>query len=304
MTKSLTVLAVLALLAPARAATLMVGSQAPFHLPSQAARVAKAGDVIRIAPGTYHDCAVWRAARLTIEGQNAVITGKVCSRKALFVIRGRKVTVRGIRFAGAATPDGNGAGIRAEAGGLTIEDCSFVDNQEGLLAGNIPGATIEVRNSNFEGNGACLPDMGCAHGIYVGHIALLRVEHSTFLATKVGHHIKSRALETEIIDNRIEDGPQGTASYLVDLPVGGSLELRGNTMEKGPLSGHFEAAVSIGEEGLQVPVQWLHVIDNVFRDDGYPTVFVRNLTPVAADLSGNVLKGGDVTPLSGKGSVR
>lgn len=282
----------------------MVGPQAPFHLPSQAARVAKPGDVVSIAPGTYHDCTVWRASRLTIEGQDAVITGKVCSRKALFVIRGRKVTVRGIRFVGAASPDGNGAGIRAEAGGLKVEDCSFVDNQDGLLAGTIPGATIEVRNSSFEGNGACLPGMGCAHGIYVGHIAQLRVEQSRFFATKVGHHIKSRALETDIIDNRIEDGPQGTASYLVDLPVGGSLELRGNTMEKGPLSGHFEAAVSIGEEGLQVPVRQLRITDNHFTDDGYPTVFVRNLTPVAAELSGNVLKGGDVTALSGKGSVR
>src|SRR4029079_2926598 len=44
-----------------------VGPGRAFHTPSAAAAAARQGDVIRIAPGTYEDCAVWRANGLVIE---------------------------------------------------------------------------------------------------------------------------------------------------------------------------------------------------------------------------------------------
>jgi hypothetical protein len=46
-----------------------VGPGRPFGLPSAAAAAAQPGDVIRIAPGTYEDCAVWRADGVIIEGE-------------------------------------------------------------------------------------------------------------------------------------------------------------------------------------------------------------------------------------------
>jgi nitrous oxidase accessory protein NosD len=297
-------LTLLALVAQASAATLTVGPDQQFKLPSEAARATKTGDVVRIAPGTYRDCSVWWADKLTIEGSGAVITGNVCGYKALFVISGNDTTIRGITFTGATSPAGNGAGIRAEGTNLTIEDATFTDNQDGVLAGEDADSTITIRNSTFDGNGACEPNMGCAHGVYVGHIALLHIEHSRFTDTKVGHHIKSRAWRTEIVDNHIEDGPQGTSSYLVDLPEGGSLELRDNTLEKGPLSQNHLAAVSIGEEKLLVPVKQLLLSGNVFTNDGRDTYFLRNETPVPAILSGNEFKGHKVTPLHGSGVLR
>jgi len=297
-------LVVLALLGePASSATLEVGAGKAFKAPSEAAAAAKPGDTIRIEPGTYYDCAVWTAANLTIEGTGpgAVLTDKVCQGKAIFVVHADNVRIANLTFTRARSEDENGAGIRAEGVNLTVENGKFTDNQEGILAGDNPESTIVVRNSQFVHNGACIA--ACAHGIYVGHIRLLSVDHSRFFDTQAAHHIKSRALRTEIIDSRIEDGPAGTASYLVDLPNGGSLFMTGNTLEKGPQNGNHTAAISIGEEGVDQPTGEIVLTNNTFTNDGHPTAFVKNVTATPATLAGNVLKGSGVTPLIGDGTV-
>jgi len=289
---------------PAAAKTLLVGTSETFKLPSEAAAVAKPGDIVRIDPGTYFDCAVWTANNLRIEaaGTHVVLTDKVCEGKAIFVVRADNVTISGMTFARARAADGNGAGIRAEGTDLTVLDSTFVDNQEGILAGDNPRSTIIVRNSQFERNGTCVS--ACAHGIYANHIALLDVSHSRFFETRAGHHIKSRALRTQITDSRIEDGPNGTSSYLVDIPNGGSLVLVNNTMEKGPLNQNHSAAVVIGEEGVGQPTVELTIARNTFTDDGPPTSFVKNLTATQAHLTDNVLKGNSITALTGDGTVQ
>ncbi len=282
---------------PAMAATLLVGPGRPYSVPSDAARAAVPGDTVRIAPGSYRDCAVWTANRLTVEGDGpgVVLMDKICQGKAIFVIHADDVTVRGLTFAHARIPEGNGAGIRAEGANLTVEDSKFVDDQDGILSAPNPSSTILVRNSEFDHDGAC--DNACAHGIYAGRIALLKVEHSHFFATQVGHHIKSRAARTEITDCKIEDGPAGTSSYLVDLPNGGSLILRDNVLEKGPKSENHSVAIIIGEEGTRVVPDELVIEHNSFTNDGPPTTFVKNLTPTPARLIGNTLMGNSTAPL-------
>jgi hypothetical protein len=284
---------------------LEVGSGAEFALPSRAAAVARTGDVVRIAAGTYRDCAVWprRADHLTIEatGGPVVITGPSCQFKALFVIDGDDTTVRGITFEGAKAPRHNGAGIRAEGRDLTVEDSQFIDNEEGILAGSNRASAIVVRNSTFKGNGNCIE--ACAHGIYVGAIAELRIEGSHFLEQHVGHHVKSRANRTVLIENTIEDGPSGTASYLVDIPNGGGLVMRRNMLEKGPLSDNPEVAITLGEEGVTNPTSEIAIEDNEFANDTtIETLFVRNGTMGVAVLQGNRTRGA-VTPLQGRGTV-
>ena len=147
------------------------------------------------------------------------------------MIQGNDVIVRGITFTGAHASEHNGAGIRAEGTNLTVEDSRFIDNEEGILSGANAGSTIIVRGSVFQGNGICIED--CAHGIYVGRIERLRIEDSEFFNQHIGHHIKSRALRTEIIGNIIRDGTTGTASYLIDIPIGGSVLISGNHLKKG-----------------------------------------------------------------------
>jgi len=286
---------------PPQPGVLTVGPGMNFALPSQAARAAKTGDVIRIAPGSYSDCVRWTADNLIIEGtgDGATITGEVCDDKGLFVTQGRNITIRNITFLGARASTHNGSGIRADGAVLTVENSRFIDNDDGILAGDNPTSTIIVKDSTFRRNGNCIA--ACAHGIYANHIALLRVENSEFEEQHVGHHIKSRAARTEILNNFVHDGPGGSASYLVDLPNGGSARISGNKFEKGPRSENRDTAISIGGEGAKPenPPGKIDITNNVFANDtGITTAFVKNYTANPVSLVGNRLVG-DITPLRG-----
>jgi nitrous oxidase accessory protein NosD len=286
------------------ARVLEVGPQHGLKSLGAAAAAARDGDVIQIEPGDYADCAVWRANQLTItgKGDGVVITTKTCQGKGLFVITGRDVTVRNLTFTGARVPDANGAGIRAEGRNLTVEHSRFLDNENGILAASDPQSTIRIIASEFAGNGSCEKD--CAHGVYINGVGLLRIERSRFLANRFGHHIKSRALTTELIGNEILDGDTGTSSYLVDIPNGGRVLMDGNVLEKGRLSHNPATAISIGAEGVKYPTPEIRIVKNrLFSRLSGSTVFVRNLTAVDAVLMENQLVG-KIMPLVGKGSIK
>ncbi len=293
----------LSLSAVAEARTLKVGQGQEYQLPSEAAKVAQDGDVVAIESGEYFDCAIWEADGLVIEGQGdgVVITDKACEGKALFVIRGDDVTVRNITFTRARVPDHNGAGIRHEGGKLTVEKSRFVNNENGILTAPNPTGEIYIRDSAFIRNGKC--EGSCAHGVYINRIGLLSIERTIFRDTRVGHHIKSRALRTVLIDNTIEDGETGTSSYLVDIPIGGSLIMRHNILQKGANTSNRGTAVMIGAEGVLQPSRELIFEDNVFTNKtGRTTVFVNNLTATEVVLKGNTLHG-QVRALKGDGQV-
>jgi hypothetical protein len=276
---------------------LSVGEGRTYALPSDAARDAGPGDTVRIFPGTYADCAIWGANGLVIEGAGpeVIFAGKTCADKGIFVTTGNDITVRNITFTAARAAGHNGAGIRAEGANLTVEDSRFIDNENGILTAANPSSTIEIKNSTFRGNGNCIA--ACAHGIYAGHIALLRVENSTFEEQHVGHHIKSRAARTEVINNSVQDGAEGSSSYLVDLPNGGSAVISGNVFEKGPHSSNKQVAIAIGAEKETNPAGDLIVEDNSFSNDtGVATTFVKDYTGRPVTLLRNRLSG-SVTPL-------
>jgi hypothetical protein len=278
--------------------TLKVGAGEKYQNPSEAAADARPGDTVEIAAGTYVDCALWPAGAspLTIVGKgNVVIADKTCGGKGIFVIRGADVTIRGITFSGAKVRDHNGAGIRGEGLNLTVENSRFVGNEDGILAG-VRGGTVVIRDSYFERNGTCIA--ACAHGVYIGtQIEKLHIENSHFINQRVGHHIKSRALSTELINNIIEDGPEGNASFLVDLPNGGNLIMRGNTMEKGLHSQNRTTAIAIGEERAINPSDQILIENNKFTNDANgETAFVRNFGKDPVTLRNNQFKG-PVKPL-------
>ena len=292
-------IAALLIASPAAARQLQVGPHRALKLPSQAAAIAANGDVIRIDPGTYADCATWNAARLLIEatGPGVLLAGKTCAEKGIFITQGDDITIRGITFADASVAWHNGAGIRAAGDNLTVEHSRFLRNENGILAGGSPDSVLRISDSTFIGNGSCIA--ACAHGVYAGaRIGLLDIEHCLFLNTRIAHHIKSRALNTVIRNSRIQDGPYGTASYLIDLPDGGNALIQGNIMEKGAHSDNPAVAISIGEESTTNPTSVLIVRDNVFHSDvPARTAFVRNSTSTPVALIGNTLTG-DVNPLS------
>jgi hypothetical protein len=289
---------------PAAARVLLVGPARALKLPSEAAPLARPGDVVRIDPGTYVDCAVWRNSNVTIQGsgRGVVLAGKACLEQGIFVVLGSDVTVQGLTFRDATVPNHNGAGIKMLGDNLTVRDSRFEHNENGILTGGSPASSVRISNSAFIGNGACIE--ACAHGVYAGApIKLLDIEHCIFLDTKTGHHIKSRAHQTIVRDSQIEDGPTGTSSYLIETPLGGDLLVQHNSLEKGPNTGNRGATISIGVEAASNPTTSLVIQDNTFRNDApKQTIFVRNSTQTPAKLIGNRVSG-DVRMLEGPGSV-
>lgn len=302
----LLLLALLLAAAPSTAATLRVGPGERLARPSEAARVARPGDRVVIAPGLYRDCAIWRTPDLTIEagpGGEVVITGPICAGKGLFVIAAPRVTVSGLTFRGAAFPGGNAAGIRAEGGDLRILRARFEDNQNGVLTKHAMQAfTLTIEDSVFVGNGALIHE--CAHGIYAGNWALVAIRRTRFEGTRVCHHVKSRAARTEIEESAILDTPGNQTSYLVDIPNGGDLLLRNSVLRKGPDAGNPVAAVMIGAEGVRHPTTSLRVIGNRFENlMPRGTNFVENRTETPVLVEGNTIRGTAVV-LVGPGEVR
>lgn len=289
---------------PLTAKTIHVGPGRMVTDAAQAALLARDGDRVLFDPGTYTGCAIWRASRLIIEAPRpgAVVTGPVCIDRAFFVFFGNDILVHGMAFEHARALRHTGAGILMEGANLTVEDSRFIDNENGILAGGPSHSTVRVRHSWFQSNGSC--EGACAHGLYIGMpIARLEVMGSVFLDTRIGHHIKSKAAITLLWENRIEDGRTGTASYLVDLPIGGDAEIVNNVFHKGIRSDNQEAAISIGAEGGWRHTQVLRIRGNRFTSDlPEPVRFVRNGMSVPAQVKGNVFQG-RVIPLDGPGTV-
>ena len=249
--RALEILSFLAMLAfhpEAQARVLEVGPLRELKAPSAAAAIAKDGDTVRIDPGEYFDCAMWRANGLTIEGASAVegsatvISDMACAGKALFVISGNDARVRDLTLTRVRVADGNGAGIRMEGRDLTVERTKFVNNQTGILAADSPASRIHIADSLFLANGAC-SERSCVGALMIGTAAELVVERSVFEGTKGGHHIVSAATETVLRSNRIADGAAGTAGYGVQYAGNGQLLMQDNLLEKGPNTGNRRAEV-------------------------------------------------------------
>ena len=290
------------LVSQSNARTIFVGPERAVKLPSEAAIAANDGDTIEIEPraGGYHDCAIWRQNNLEIRGTGGTVllAGTTCRGQAIFVVEGHDTVIRNLSFGGAKVPDGNGAGIRQIGTNLRVFHSRFIDNEDGILAGSNADSTISVADSTFIGNGACIVSTGCAHGIYVGRVAMLRVQGSIFRETQHGHHIKSRALRTEITNNIIEDGPTGTSSYLIDISNGGMVIIQNNVLEKGPNTDNPNCAIAIAMEGVKNPTQAILVAGNRFTSHvRRRTIFVANAASILPDMIGNTI-GGDAIPLS------
>ena len=299
-------IASLAAFAPGRAFAKVyrVGPDEALKTPSQAARIVRSGDTIQIEPmpGGYYDCALWRADDLTIEGigNDVRLTDMTCHGKAIFITRGKRITIRHLTFARARVRDRNGAGIRAEGEGLRVEHSRFINNETGILASSSPNSQITIRDSQFTANGTC-GSSHCADSITVGRIARLTVVNCDILGTKGGDAIRSLAAHTRLIADHIEDGAIGTAAYLVDLPSGGSLEMKNNVLERGPLRSDPNVAVRVmGGAGARA-VRTLVFSGNTLENHTHvPLTFVLNWTATTTRMESNHLPH-DVTPLSSSG---
>src|SRR5260370_35078833 len=279
------------------AATLQVGPDKPFHAPCAAIAVASPGDVIEIDAGLYRrDVCVIRQDNLTISGGNgrAHLEADDASAqgKAIWVIHANDVVVEDIEFSGASVPDQNGAGIRAEGVNLTVRNCYFHDNQDGILESNVAGSNILIEFSEFDHNGF---GTGQAHNLYIGHAGSLTFRFNWSHRAKVGHLLKSRASQNYIYFNRLTD-ETGNSSYEIDLPNGGSSYVVGNLIEQGKNTGNSTILAYL-EEGVSNPAYGkdLHVINNTFVNDrpaGATFVHLASFAnPAPAEITNNIFHG-------------
>ena len=169
-------------------------------------------------------------------------------------------------------------GLRIQSNGVTVTDCYIHGNQDGILAtATTGGGTITIQNTELENNGlgdAC-DAVSCVHNVYIGTGAggdygklIFQFNWDHALATDTadkGHLLKSRALESDILYNRIT-GETGHDSYEIDLPNGGLGIVVGNVIEKGSDPDN-EILLDYGEEGYGTGTNTLYVVSNTFVND-------------------------------------
>jgi hypothetical protein len=295
-------LAFLLLSTPAAARTWQVGPDAELKQPSDAARVVGDGDVVQIAPGEYFDCASWNANGITIAGgPGVVLTDRTCDGKAILVANGTDIRLRGLTFTRARVPDGNGAGIRAQGGNLAVQDCIFTNNEVAILAASNEAATITISGTSFERNGACNAGR-CGATLAIGRIGALLITDSIFTAARAGTLVQSAAIHTEIRTSRLEDGPEGRSTLLIDLAGPGRVLIEGNTLEKGPNSAEPGTAIAFrrGDDGTG-PVR---IAGNTLRNDtGQNTALVRDWSAATPVMENNTLPKSD-TEITSSGVLR
>jgi hypothetical protein len=252
----------------AHARILHAGPGERYPEPCAAIAAARPGDTIEIAGGhTYRgDVCAWSTDRLTIVGvgRRPVLdaAGASSEGKAIWVIDGDDTRIENVAFTGARVPDKNGAGIRQEGAGLTLVNCVFAHNQEGILAADNRRSAIVIDSSRFFANGA---GDGFSHNMYINHVRSFTLRDSWSSAARVGHLVKSRALRNRILYDRLTE-QNGTGSYELDLPNGGDSEVIGTVLQQGRQSQN-PALVAYGEEGDLNPDSRLVLAADTFVDD-------------------------------------
>jgi hypothetical protein len=267
-----------------------VGPGRPFADPSQVTGLVS-GDVVEIDAGVYNGPAsTWSTNNLTLRGvggrAHIVAPVTISNGKAIWVTAATNIAVENIEFSGAAVPDKNGAGIRADGQDLAICGSYFHDNENGVLGG---GGNVLIEYSEFARNGGCATGFGCSHNMYID-TARFTLRYSYSHHARIGHLVKSRSRENYILYNRIMDEADGTSSYVIDLPNGGLSYVVGNLLQQGPNTDNPTILI-YGEEGATNPSQTLYVVNNTFVNDRASGTFVELSGGTTATLQNNLFVG-------------
>jgi hypothetical protein len=227
------------------------------------------------------------------------------------------LTVKNLEFKNAVIPDANGAngaGIRFQGSGkLTVNNCYFHNNQNGILTGrnlSVEVAEVFIDSSIFNLNGyfgsTTDPLYGQEHNLYIT-ADKLTIQYSFTHGAVGGHDIKTRAKQNFILYNRILD-EAGSASYNIDIPNGGESYVIGNVIQQGQYifpSDQNSTLVSYGAEGIPNDGPGggprstnFYVVNNTFANTYGSGVFV-NLPGGGATTVKNNIFDGTGTPWSG-----
>ena len=223
---------------------------------------------IRFSAARFADCAVQEGGEIAYQAATpgqAILEGTTCEGKAALVLRGRAARIDGLVFAGMRVPDRNGAGIRLEAGNLTVTQSWFRDSEEGILTAPNPSGMIVIDKSSFTRLGRCDGDAACAHSIYTADLGSLTVTRSRFEAGRGGHYLKTHARRVEIANNSFDDSRGSATNYMIDLSVGSTGRIIDNWMVQGRDKENYSAFIAVAAEGRNNKADGLTIQGNDVR---------------------------------------
>lgn len=290
--------------APTPKGLIQVGPSRPYKTIPAGVAAASDGDIIEVDAGLYVDNATVISKNfITIRGVGgfAHMDGvqDIPNDKGFIVQYGRNLTVENMEFSHAHGPSQNDAGIRSQGDNLTVINCYFHDNENGILGGGATSnSNVLIEYSEFASNGF---GDGQTHNMYISNVAKFTLRYSNSHHAKIGHLAKSRAMENYILYNSLMDYQTGTASYEIDLPNGGLSYVIGNVIEQGPNTDNG-GIISYGAEGLSNPIKELYVSGNTIVNDRSAGTFVRTQTGSTARLVNNIFAGPG-TVLNGPGTM-
>ncbi|HWM27918.1 MAG TPA: right-handed parallel beta-helix repeat-containing protein [Woeseiaceae bacterium] len=271
---------------------LSVGPGHELKTPGAAARIATDGDIIEIQAGAYPgDVAAWQAGGLWIRAVGGKVIldsgGATAENMGIWIIRGANTLIEGIRFEGARSTHKNGSGIRLIAPNLWVRHSEFHDNEDGILSYNRPGGEVIVEHSIFTENGA---GDGYSHNVYIGGTDRLVFRFNYSAGVRIGHQLKSRAMENYILYNRLSDEASGNSSYTIDLPEGGFALVMGNELQQGPLTVN-KHMISLGAEKPEGRDHRFIFAYNTFYNHSSPATFIKDATRAGVALINNAFAG-------------
>lgn len=257
---------------------------------------ARSGAVIEVPAGDYDVKDLTISRSLTLRGEAAggtVFRSAETTEKGILVpLAGADLTVENITFAGAKSWDRNGAGVRHEGRNLTVVNCKFIGNEDGILATGDPKGVISIVRSEFIDSGF---GDGQSHGVYVSSGGRLEVSASRFVGTRIGHHVKSLA-DATVVRNTTMDDAYGRSSYAIDVSRGGDVTIENNKFVQAADADNYAIVnydLSRGGKATRLALTGNEIVN--YFDGG---VFLRNDTGLAPTLSENRIENKGKKPLS------
>ena len=246
-------------------------------------RKARKGAEILVPAGEYDLTDIKIRKDLSLIGDGAVtfFSSRTTAKGILNPTPFVSLRIENITFRGARSRDRNGAGIRHDGKDLTVINCQFIGNENGILATGDVRGDILLQNATFTNNGF---GDGYSHGIYVSSGRSLTVSDSKFVGTKVGHHIKSLAEDT-LVEGSVLDDADGGTSYSIDASRGGLVTIVGNTIIQ-TRSSQNEAIINY-DLTRGGDARGLIIADNIITNHHPRGLLLRNKTSVATEILNN-----------------
>ncbi|GAB2929898.1 right-handed parallel beta-helix repeat-containing protein [Rheinheimera gaetbuli] len=215
------------------------------------------GSHLKIGPGVYREALNIGRHNVTIEGiGHAVLEQATSDGKGAIVARGDNLTIKNLECRHIKVASKNGACVRLEGRGLTLEHVYFHSSETALLETAKQHGYITILDSRFEN----LAANARAHSIYLNS-ASLHFNNSVILANRHQHSLKSRGPLT-IIENSIIAELSAPGSRLIDISNGGELLIKSSLLQQGPNAVNSQA-IGFGLEGIKHQTNQISITDSV-----------------------------------------